>query len=241
MSDYSKGRIYKVLNTVTDDVYVGSTCSPLTKRFYEHKKTIGKRNYEHNKFYCKMQELGFDNFYIELVENYPCSTREELRAREGEWIRKISTLNKLIAGRDSKGYYDDNAENLRKKARTYRIQNPDKIKAQHKAYYDVNAENIKGRRRQCHAENKDKEREYKQQEWECECGLRVMLRSKCDHLRSKQHVALMNEKGIPTCEIEKPGLTCRCGVTIKDKTNMARHLKTKRHEELMTQQENPQE
>ena len=84
MTGFSKGRICKILNTLVDDVYVGSTCQPLTKRLHEHKYKIGASRYENNKFYCKMQELGFDNFYIGLIENYPCSTREELRAREGE-------------------------------------------------------------------------------------------------------------------------------------------------------------
>ena len=112
----------------------------------------------------------------------------------------------------------------------FKIQNPDTTKAQHKAYYEVTCEKIKERRRQYHAENRDKENTYKHQEWECECGMRIMLRSKFDHLKSKQHVALMNEKGIPTCEIEKPGLTCQCGVIIKDKGNMTRHPKSTKHE-----------
>ena len=33
-------------------------------------------------------------FYIELLEDYPCQNREQLRAKEGEYIRKLSTLNK---------------------------------------------------------------------------------------------------------------------------------------------------
>ena len=34
-----------------------------------------------------MRELGVENFYIELIENFPCDTVEELRAREGHYIR----------------------------------------------------------------------------------------------------------------------------------------------------------
>ena len=82
MSDYSKGRIYKVLNTNIDDIYVGSTCQALSKRFSEHKRNLNDKQYDQNKLYCKIKEFWFDNFYLELVENLPCSTREELRAKK---------------------------------------------------------------------------------------------------------------------------------------------------------------
>ena len=36
--DYKNAKIYKVLNDVTDDVYVGSTCQTLSKRMAEHRK-----------------------------------------------------------------------------------------------------------------------------------------------------------------------------------------------------------
>ena len=121
MPDYSKGKIYKLLNAVTDDIYVGSTVQPLSCRLFGHKYNIDLPQHEKNKLYCKMKELGADNFYIELLENYPCQTREELRAREGHRIREISTLNQQIAGRDSKGFHDDNAEMLKQKSRDNRI------------------------------------------------------------------------------------------------------------------------
>ena len=143
--DFSQGRIYKILNTLTDDVYVGSTCQPLTKRLYGHKNTIGKPKYENNKFYCKMQELGTDNFYIELIENFPCSTREELRAREGTWIREIATLNKLVAGRDSKGYYDDNADMLKQKSKDYRAEHKEYYKKYNDAYKAEHKEELKAK------------------------------------------------------------------------------------------------
>jgi hypothetical protein len=33
-----------------------------------------------------MNELGIDNFYIELLHKCPCDDKEELRAEEGIWI-----------------------------------------------------------------------------------------------------------------------------------------------------------
>ena len=35
--DYKNGKIYQILNNINDEVYVGSTIQPLSKRFYCHK------------------------------------------------------------------------------------------------------------------------------------------------------------------------------------------------------------
>ena len=45
-----------------------------------------------------MHKLDVDNFYIELIEHYSCNDIYELRAREGQIIRQMGTLNKQIAG-----------------------------------------------------------------------------------------------------------------------------------------------
>ncbi len=38
MKKYPNRKIYKITNDFSDHVYIGSTCQPLAKRFYEHKK-----------------------------------------------------------------------------------------------------------------------------------------------------------------------------------------------------------
>ena len=58
-----------------------------------------------------MNELGLDNFYIELIENYSCNNREELSKREGEIIREYKPdLNKHIAGTRFRKYPEDNRQ-----------------------------------------------------------------------------------------------------------------------------------
>jgi group I intron endonuclease len=88
MPDYSKGKIYKILNTIDGEIYVGSTCQPLSKRFYEHKRDHKREKFSRLLIYDHMLNHGEEHFYIELLENCPCHSREELRAKEGEWIRK---------------------------------------------------------------------------------------------------------------------------------------------------------
>ena len=67
-----------------------------------------------------MREHGANNFYIELLEDYPCQNREQLRAKEGEYIRKLSTRNKRIERRTIQEWRKDNEEYLKKNKQTYR-------------------------------------------------------------------------------------------------------------------------
>ena len=68
--------------------------------------------------YVKMREHGVNNFYIELLEEYPCKNKEQLRAKEGEYIRNLSTLNKRIEGRTTKEWRQDKEVIDRRKLKT---------------------------------------------------------------------------------------------------------------------------
>ena len=83
--------------------------------------------YNHRLLYNKMNELGTDDFYIELYEHYNCNSKEELNRREGELIREIGNLNHAIAGRTKNEYVKEEKE---------------KIKEHDKQYYDANKELI---------------------------------------------------------------------------------------------------
>ena len=90
MSDYSKGKIHKILNAIDDEIHVGSTIKTLSQRIAKHRSTM--KTIPHYKLYKHMHELDVDNFYIELIENYPCNDIYELRARNGYYIREIGTF-----------------------------------------------------------------------------------------------------------------------------------------------------
>ena len=123
MPDYKKGQIYRLWSPHTDKFYIGSTCSPIAKRLYEHRN-------DYNRFLkgCQYKtsielfKLGFDDVKIELIENYPCNSKTELERREGQLIRehKVNLVNFLIPTRTKKEHYDDNRDELCKKARECR-------------------------------------------------------------------------------------------------------------------------
>ncbi len=90
MRDYSKGKIYTVRCHLDQSlIYVGSTTQSLSKRWGDHKKAL--KYGECLPFHRVIEDIN--DWYIELYEEFPCNNNEELLKREGEVMRKLSTLN----------------------------------------------------------------------------------------------------------------------------------------------------
>ena len=115
--DYKNGKIYCIRNIIDDDIYVGSTIQKLSKRMAVHRMTAELSIKKHIALYAKMNDLGIDAFYIELIEECPCDNQEQLLRTEGSYIRQIGTLNTRVAGRNKKEYWDANKDStaLKKK------------------------------------------------------------------------------------------------------------------------------
>lgn len=97
MNKYQTGKIYKLVNTVDDDIYIGSTHHPLTVRLSLHKS---HRKIKNSKVYQHLNEIGIENVRIELIEDYPCTSKKELEDRERYWIENMKpALNKNIPSR----------------------------------------------------------------------------------------------------------------------------------------------
>ena len=64
------GFIYKIVNSINNDIYVGSTIRTLNQRFSAHKCNHSKEDCPsyNNKLYTAMRELDIDNFSIHLLE-----------------------------------------------------------------------------------------------------------------------------------------------------------------------------
>ena len=92
---YSRGKIYKLVNSVDDKIYVGSTCLSLSKRFYEHKK---QARHKPLPAHIHLNTIGWDNVRIILIENVIAETKDQLLQREQHYIDLLNpSLNKLSA------------------------------------------------------------------------------------------------------------------------------------------------
>ena len=106
---YQQGKVYAIRNTLNDAVYVGSTHLSLALRLSHHSARARQCSGQ-CRLHAMMGELGFDCFRIELLEEYPCESKEELHAKEAEWINLMATLNHRIPGRSPQEYYIDTHE-----------------------------------------------------------------------------------------------------------------------------------
>jgi hypothetical protein len=196
MVDYSKSKIYKIepINIEDEgDIYIGST----TKDTLAQRMTAHRGNYKYWKnnmksaftsVYNLFEKYGVDNCKIFLLENYPCNSKDELRTREGYFIRSMKCVNKLIAGRGSKQYYDDNKDMLLTQHKLYYDTNKNIIINKNKAYYDENKDKILEYYKEYCKVNKDKL--YKH--FECECGGCYNYNRKANHFKTKKHKKYLN-------------------------------------------------
>ena len=181
--DYSNGKIYKIINTITDDVYVGSTCNSLEKRLIKHKSEMNCNTYSKKKLHQKMRELGVDVFYIKLIQDAPCESKAELRAIEGKYIREIGTLNKHIAGRTQPIYIQETKDQKREYDKNYREARQEQISERRKKHCEDNKELYKERWQQTYLKRRDKLSE----KVVCECGKEVSRGWLSNHNKSQQH------------------------------------------------------
>ena len=108
MPNYHNGKIYKITSHRTTAIYIGSTTRSLSDRFVEHKS-----RFKMGKIKCISSEiLKYGGCEIELIENYPCNNKQELREREGLFQTTFQCVNNFIAGRTNKQYYIDNKERI---------------------------------------------------------------------------------------------------------------------------------
>ena len=109
MKDYSKSKIYLITCLVTDLKYVGATTmdsifTRLLQHVYAYRTYANGRRVD----YCRSFEIiKNNNFKIELLEECPCETQEELDAKERYYIESIECINKNIPSRTLKEYYKD--------------------------------------------------------------------------------------------------------------------------------------
>ena len=99
-SRYQNGKIYTIRSHQTGDVYIGSTCMPLAKRFHTHKKNYKQWQKGNHSYLTSFEIIKHPDFYIELLEDCKCDTKAQLERREGQLIRETECVNRVISGRN---------------------------------------------------------------------------------------------------------------------------------------------
>lgn len=162
MSDYSQGKIYKLVCEESGKVYYGSTIQTLPQRLAQHK----------NHKNCMSKTMTNPKIY--LVENYPCESKWELEERERYYIKNNECINITIPHRTNKEYREDNKEHNAIIKKEY--------------YQNVTKNNPK--QMEDRKKNKKAYREKKYM-YKCECGSVILRETKERHFRTKKHQSFL--------------------------------------------------
>lgn len=229
--DYSKGKIYKIVNDDFPDlVYYGSTIVNLKQRFSGHKNNT-----------CTSKKLfETENVRIELVEDYPCETKRELEIREKYYILKFECINSCIPIRtkeELQQYHIKNREKNKEKIKTrmkqyrqdnkqhhyeynkkYNEEHKEEKKIYRKKYREINKESLK-QKNKIYNDNHKEENTQRSIEW----------REKNPEKR-KEIQKRGNEKRKEKAKEHKT--TCMCG-SIVEYYNIRRHERSKKHKNYL--------
>jgi hypothetical protein len=139
LNKYQRGKIYKLVSDQILDIYIGSTTKKLFRRLSNHMS-----DYNNNRHYTTAFELlQYDDVRIELIENYPYTSKDLLELREGIVVKELDCINKVIPGQTAEEYYIKNKDKILKQRRQYYDENVEKVNAQKKKYREENVEKIK--------------------------------------------------------------------------------------------------
>ena len=228
---YANGKIYTIrCHSEPELVYVGSTCLPLSKRFYAHKSSYeGFQKGMHNSLTTSFDIVQYADCYIELYEEYPCDNKQQLSKREGEVIRSLQCVNKCIAGRTlkeyNKEYYEQNKDNLLEQYKRYRKQNREIILEKQKIWREKNKEEIMKINKQYYENNKQKILEQQRGYYE-ENKEKVLCQMK-NHYKQNRDSMLKKKNEKKLCHI------CNCAVS---KGGFSRHKESNKHKKNLLNQ-----
>jgi len=157
MPNYQNGKIYKLICSKTNRVYIGSTTTKLKYRKSQHTKSDNT---------CCSKD--FINPEIYLIEDYPCNSKLELHSKEREYVENNDCVNRNIPCRTRKEWREAN-------------------KVYKKEYNKEYHENNKERKKEYYENNKEKIKERTKEKIICKCGGKFTRGNKSYHLKTKKH------------------------------------------------------
>ena len=192
MVNYQLAKLYKIVCRISGEVYVGSTCEPtLARRLVAHRSAC-KAYYENSKGSCcaSFQIILRGDYYIDLLENFPCNNNDELRKKEREYYDIIECINKVRPFLF--------IEELKAERIIYDEIHKDIIREQHNKYVETHRERVN----ECKRLNYHKNKAIKTEE-EIEAK-RLLQLEKAKHMRTllKEKQETIRREN-PNYEIEK--------------------------------------
>jgi hypothetical protein len=152
MNKYQNGKIYKIVCRITNLIYIGSTVEKyLSNRLKGHRSRFNIKKDNTTSF----KVLENNDYYIELIELFPCTSRDELLVRERYYFDLIDCVNKVRPKRTEEEKKQQHykackiyRENNRNKINEWYQNNKDRILEERKKYFQQNKEKITEKNKQ---------------------------------------------------------------------------------------------
>lgn len=92
--DKRKTGVYKIINKINGNFYIGSTCRSFKSRFHEHQNSLVRKLENGAKFdtphLCNaFVKYGFENFELEILEIIDSNDHQFIRNREDYYIKSL--------------------------------------------------------------------------------------------------------------------------------------------------------
>jgi len=156
MEKYQRGKVYAIICRKTGKRYVGSTCEPtLAKRLAKHVNDFKLEK----KCITSYHIIKNGDYYIILLESYPCNSRDELRMCEQKHIDACECVNKQKA-------FQSHEERL-EKYKQYNEEHRDEIAEQRKQHYEQNRDKLIEIQKQYREQNRDEINAKKREKVPC--------------------------------------------------------------------------
>jgi len=208
ITDYGECKIYKLVSSQTDKVYIGSTCQKqLSRRLGQH-KTYYKNYLNGKNIYLSSYEiLKYPDAKIILVQSYPqCQNNMEKCMYEQDWIDCYDCVNKRKAyispelvkeqrAEYKKEYYKINKEQILAGKRekkvlcecgrvvAHSILSKHKTTQIHKKYLNNSKEQIL-----------EKSKERGEEKVLCDCGRKIARWGLSKHKKTQIHQDYLNNR-----------------------------------------------
>jgi len=103
VTDYSEGKIYRIVCNVTNEQYIGSTKEKyLSRRLQRHKHHYKEYLKTGKRYMTSFPIIKREDFEIILLEKYPCDSKLDLEKRERYYIENNDCVNKKVPTRTAK-------------------------------------------------------------------------------------------------------------------------------------------
>jgi uncharacterized membrane protein YheB (UPF0754 family) len=182
MERYQRGKIYKIVCRKTGKQYIGSTCKRLlSERLAGHNCDFKSWKKGDRNFVSSFSVIEENDYYIELVELVPCSSKDELLVRERFHIENNECVNKQVPLRTEKEWKEDNKKQIAEYKKKYNQEHVKEINEKNKKYYEE------------HKEQKKEYYEVNKKKFNCPCGGKYIFKNTRNHEKTIKHQNYLKE------------------------------------------------